>query len=83
MDSALTPVLELMGEQMKHLVKTTYGEGLGTEWKAECWTVVFIMVRVIWRELCKIRVEAETVYGSYNPTEMVGQYLWGALQALE
>ena len=39
---------------------------------SEFWTVVLTMVWVIWRELRKVRVEAETVYGSDNPTEMVG-----------
>ena len=55
-------------------------EGAGAAGKVECWTVVLTMVRVIWRELRKVRVEAETAYGSENPTEMVGQYLWGTLQ---
>ena len=32
-----------------HLVTTTYGEGLGEEGKAECWTVVITMVWSIWR----------------------------------
>ena len=36
---------------------------------------------MILREIRKVRVEAETVYGSENPTEMVVQYLWGTLQA--
>ena len=38
------------------------------------------MVQVICRELRKVRVEAETAYGSGNSTEMVGQCLWGTLQ---
>ena len=54
------------------LVTTTYGEGAGESGMSEFWTVVLTMVWVIWRELRKVRVEAETVYGSDNPTEMVG-----------
>ena len=38
------------------------------------------MVRLIWLELRNFRAEAETVYGSDKPAEMVGQYLWGTLQ---
>ena len=30
-----------------HLVKTTYGEGAGAVGKAECWTLVLTIVRVI------------------------------------
>ena len=56
-----------------HLVKTTYREGAGKAGKAECCTVVLTMIRVIWRKLRKVRVEAETAYGSDNPMEMVGQ----------
>ena len=40
-----------------------------------------IRLRVIWREIRKVRVEVETEYGSDNPMEMVGQYLCGGLQA--
>ena len=32
-------------------------------------------------DLSKVRVEAETAYGSDNPLEMVVQYLQGTLQA--
>ena len=39
------------------------------------------MVRVIWKYLRKVRVEAETTYGSDKTAVMVGQYLWGTLQA--
>ena len=39
------------------------------------------MVRVIWRDLSKVRVEAEMEYGSDNLKDMLGQYLWGTLQA--
>ena len=49
--------------------------------KAEFWTVVLTVVRVIWRELRKVRVEAETAYVSEKLAEMVGQYLWGNLHA--
>ena len=39
--------------------------------------VVLTMVRIIWKYLGKVRVEAETEYGSDNPTEMVVKYLFG------
>ena len=64
-----------------HLVTTAYGEGAVVTRKAECWTLVLTIVRVIWRKLKKVRLEAKTEYGSDNPSEMVGQYLWGTLQA--
>ena len=64
-----------------HLVTVTYGEGEAAAWKAEFWTVVITMLQVICKELRKVRVEAETVYGSEKSTEMVGQCLWGTLQA--
>ena len=60
---------------------TTYGEGAVAVGKAEFWTVVLMMVQVIWRELRKFMVEAETIYGSENSSEMMRQYLWGTLQA--
>ena len=56
-----------------HLVTTTYGEGAGSEGKVECWTLVLTIVRVVWRELPKVRVEAGKAYGPKNPSEMVGQ----------
>ena len=55
-----------------HLVTKTYGEGSGAAGKEECWTLVLTMVRVIWRELRKVRLVAEMAYGSDNLTEMVG-----------
>ena len=63
-----------------HLVTTIYGEGAGVAGKSECWTVVFTVVRVIWRDIRKFRVEEEMVYGSDKRSEMAAQYLWGALQ---
>ena len=39
------------------------------------------MIRVIWRELKKVQFELETAYGSEDKVVMVGQYLWGTLQA--
>ena len=63
-----------------HLVTMAYGKGSGAMGKAECWTVVLTMVRVIQRELMKVRVEVDTVYGSENPTEILGQQLRGNLQ---
>ena len=44
--------------------------------RAEFWTVVFTMVRLVLRELIKVRVEAETAYGLETPAMKVGQYLW-------
>ena len=38
------------------------------------------MVRVIWRELSKDRVQLETSYGATYPQVMVGKYIWGTLQ---
>ena len=56
-----------------HLVTMNYGEGEGEAGKVECFTVVLNMVRVTWRYLRKIEVEAEMEYGSDNPSDMVGQ----------
>ena len=55
---------------------TNYGERVGFVGEAECWTVVIIMLQVIWRELRKVRIEANTLYGSDNQTDIVGKYLW-------
>ena len=44
-----------------HLVTTTYGEALSSAGRAECWTVVLTVMRVIWREFRKVRVESEMV----------------------
>ena len=63
-----------------HLVTTTYGEESGAVGKAKYWTLVLTKLRVIWKDLRKVIVEAERAYGPNNPTEMVGQYLWGTLQ---
>ena len=41
-----------------HLVATTYGEALSSSWRAECCTVVLKMIKVIWREMSKVRVES-------------------------
>ena len=46
-----------------HLVNTTHGEGVVAAGTTEFWNVVLTMVRVIWRDLGKVRVEAETAYG--------------------
>ena len=51
-----------------HLLTTTYGEGAGAAGKSDFWTVVLTMVRVICMELWMVRVEAETAYGTENPT---------------
>lgn len=65
-----------------YLVTTTYGSAPTKEGKAECWTVVLTMLRVVWRELRKVRVVAESAYAysDSNPALMVGQYLWATLQ---
>ena len=34
-----------------HIFTTIYGEVLSSEGREECWTVVFKMMGVIWREL--------------------------------
>ena len=39
------------------------------------------MVQVMWWEIDKVRVEADTEYGSNKLSEMVGKYLWVNLQA--
>ena len=62
-----------------HLVTTTCREGDMAAGIEECCTVVLTMVRVIWRELRKVRVEAETSYGLETHAVKVGQYLWGNL----
>ena len=41
----------------------------------------FTMVRVNWREMRNVGVEVETYYGLETLAVMVGQYLWGNLQA--
>ena len=43
--------------------------------------MVLTMMKVIWRELRKVRVDSETVYDSEDNVVMVGQYLWENLQA--
>ena len=43
-------------------------------------TELITMVRVIWMELRKFRVEADTACVSDNLSEVVGKYLWGNLQ---
>ena len=59
-----------------HLVTMAYGKGSGAMGKAECWTLVLNMVQVIWRDMSKFRVEAETEYGSDKPLEMLRKYPW-------
>ena len=48
------------------MVTTTYREGEEAARKAEYWTIVLMMVQVIWRDIRKVRVEAKTAYGSDN-----------------
>ena len=64
-----------------HLVTSTSGEVLPSKGRAYYWTVVLTMIRVIWRELRKVRVKSETAYGSEENVVVVGQYFWGTLQA--
>ena len=42
---------------------------------------MFTTMRVVWRELSKVRVESEMEYVSVDNLLMVYQYLWGTLQA--
>ena len=49
--------------------------------KLQFLTIVLKIVHVIWRDTWKVGVEAEMAYGSDNPLESIGQYLWGNLQA--
>ena len=63
------------------MVTTTYGDGEMAEGREECWTVILTMVIVIWRELRKLRVEAEKYYWSGTTSVMAGQYLWETFQA--
>ena len=58
-----------------NLVATTCGDGAMASGKAECWTVVLTVVRVIWRNLRKVMVEVEMAYGSGIPLVMVGKCL--------
>ena len=53
-----------------------YGENAPDSCRAELWTVVLTMARVIYKELGKVQVDTETAYGSEHPAVMVGQYLW-------
>ena len=46
-----------------HSVTMTYGAGAVATGKSECRTVVLTMIRVIWRDISKVRVEAEMEYG--------------------
>ena len=63
-----------------HLVNATYREDATAEGRADLWTMVLPMVRVIWMDLGKVRLEAETDYGSKTPAVIVGHYLWETLQ---
>ena len=56
-----------------------YGENAPDSCRAELWTVVLTMARVIYKELGKVQVDTETAYGSEHPDVMVGQYLWWTL----
>ena len=38
------------------------------------------MMRFIWRELRKVKVDSETEYGFADNVVMVVQYLWGTIQ---
>ena len=43
--------------------------------------MVLAMVRVIWWDLKKVSVDAETLYRSEDESVMVGEYKWGTFQA--
>ena len=43
--------------------------------------MVLAMVRVIWWELKKVRVDAEKLYRSEDEAVMLGEYTWGTFQA--
>ena len=62
-----------------HLVTTTYEYGEMAAGRAERWNLVITMVRFIWREIIKFRVEVEIDYGLKTRSVMVFQYLWGVL----
>ena len=59
-----------------HLVTTTHGEAVYSTVRAELLTVILTMMRVIWRELRKVRVDSETSYVSEDKDVIVGKYLW-------
>ena len=42
--------------------------------------MVIRMMRVIWIELMRVRVESEPSYVSEDKVVILGKYLWGALQ---
>ena len=56
-----------------HLITTTYRDAISGSGKSECWLVVLTMVRVICRELRKVRVQLETDFGEICHQVMVGQ----------
>ena len=64
-----------------YLVTTAYGEVVSSEGRVECWSVVLTMMRVILRDFRKVPGDSETAYGSADNVVVVGQYLWGTLQA--
>lgn len=66
-----------------YLLTTMYGASPTAAGRTECWTVVLTLLQVVWRELRKVRVVAETAYGysKRNPSLMVGQYMWALSQA--
>ena len=43
-----------------HLVMTNMGIACSLAGKAECWTVVLMISILIWKEMRKVKVEAET-----------------------
>ena len=62
------------------IINTTYGENPTKTHTGECWKIVKLMVRVFIRELSKVRVVADTVYGTSYLHIRVDQYLWHTIQ---
>ena len=64
-----------------NLVTMTNGDGKMAAGRTEGWTVILTMVRVIWRDTRKVKVDTKKAYGFENTSVVVGQCRWGALQA--
>ena len=70
----------MMSILYRELMVTTFGsDNPSKESKAICWKIVLTLVRVIFRELRKVRVGSEHAYNF--PHRANALYLWGILQA--
>ena len=58
-----------------YLVTTTYGEAVSSAGRAYCFILVLTMMRVIWRDLRKVRLESEMSYGRGDNVVIIFQYL--------